>query len=311
MESSVGYLQAGIAAYKRGRKQEAGRFIKQAIRLNPQNERAWLWLSGLVESDEQRRECLVRVLAINPNNELAQRGLKKLSAETVEEERPVPHIQPPPTADTAEIDPIPIPQPTTPAPTKPFETRHAEPGPVIETETTQKGGEKQRNRLPRSLVIGLIVIILIGLLIAAASLSGYSLPQLNNLASTSAKTISSEDESAIISAIYENIAANNAENIDRYMATIHTQSRDFDSTREKIETLYQNYDLVATIRGVEIVQYSQTEARVSFILETRKQGGPDFRDNRISGTFILRPENGQWKLFDQIVTKIQYFEYVE
>jgi hypothetical protein len=69
--------------------------------------------------------------------------------------------------------------------------------------------------------------------------------------------------------------------------------------------------LTVTISGVEIVHYTTAEARVSFVLETRKRSGPEFRDNRITGTFILRPENGRWKLYDQIVNEIIYFQYTE
>lgn len=71
-------LQQGIAALKAGHKPAARALLARALRRDGQNETAWLWLSGAVETDEERRRCLLRVLEINPDNELARRGLEAL-----------------------------------------------------------------------------------------------------------------------------------------------------------------------------------------------------------------------------------------
>lgn len=71
-------LQQGIAAVKAGRKEEARQALLRVIELDEQNEHAWLWLSGVVESLEDRRVCLENVLAINPHNANAQAGLRWL-----------------------------------------------------------------------------------------------------------------------------------------------------------------------------------------------------------------------------------------
>lgn len=71
-------LRQGIAAAKAGREQEARHVLLQVTDLDERNEQAWLWLSGIVESLEDRRVCLENVLAINPNNSHAQAGLRWL-----------------------------------------------------------------------------------------------------------------------------------------------------------------------------------------------------------------------------------------
>ena len=73
-------LKQGIAAVKAGRKAEARKLLTQVIEQDERNEMAWLWLSGAVDADEDRRICLENVLAINPNNEMAKRGLASLTA---------------------------------------------------------------------------------------------------------------------------------------------------------------------------------------------------------------------------------------
>ncbi|MBE2220728.1 MAG: hypothetical protein IAF02_04265, partial [Anaerolineae bacterium] len=42
-------------------------------------EQAWLWLSGALTADEDKRVCLENVLALNPENQAAKRGLAKLN----------------------------------------------------------------------------------------------------------------------------------------------------------------------------------------------------------------------------------------
>lgn len=44
------------------------------------NERAWIWMSSVVDSDEERIICLENVLTINPHNETARKGLVALGA---------------------------------------------------------------------------------------------------------------------------------------------------------------------------------------------------------------------------------------
>jgi tetratricopeptide (TPR) repeat protein len=68
-------LRQGIAAAKAGRTQEARQALLQVTELDERNEQAWLWLSGVVDSLEDRRICLDNVLVINPDNAYAQAGL--------------------------------------------------------------------------------------------------------------------------------------------------------------------------------------------------------------------------------------------
>lgn len=71
-------LQRGIAAARAGRSQEARQLLQQVVALDPDNEMAWLWLSGLMATNEQKRTCLERVLLANPDNTYARAGLERL-----------------------------------------------------------------------------------------------------------------------------------------------------------------------------------------------------------------------------------------
>ena len=68
-------IQQGISALKSGDRALACKLLLDSIRVQPNNEMAWLWLSGAVSSDQERRYCLEQVLSINPQSNPAIRGL--------------------------------------------------------------------------------------------------------------------------------------------------------------------------------------------------------------------------------------------
>jgi len=71
-------LEQAIARIKAGDKVIGREYLADILQVDPQNEKAWLWLAAAVESQERRRYCLERVLEINPANKAAQRGLATL-----------------------------------------------------------------------------------------------------------------------------------------------------------------------------------------------------------------------------------------
>ncbi len=76
-------LKQGVAALKEGRKAEARRLLSQLLEQDERSEMGWLWMSGVVDTDTERRICLENVLAINPNNGIAKRGLEGLGASQI------------------------------------------------------------------------------------------------------------------------------------------------------------------------------------------------------------------------------------
>ncbi|NJM07906.1 hypothetical protein HC891_19515 [Candidatus Gracilibacteria bacterium] len=90
--------QRGIAAARGGHKRVAAGLLTHSIRLDPHNELAWLWLSGVLEDPQQIAFCLQSVLKLNPNNQRAQQGLRWL------EERNLLKGAPASSADLPEID---------------------------------------------------------------------------------------------------------------------------------------------------------------------------------------------------------------
>ena len=82
---SVDLITQAAYILQAGDRKSARVLLVEVIQNRPDDELAWLWLSGAVESDEERQECLERVLALDPGNQAALAGLQILSAQGYEE----------------------------------------------------------------------------------------------------------------------------------------------------------------------------------------------------------------------------------
>ena len=71
-------LGEGIAAAKNGDRTQAREILYDVVDQEPKNEVAWVWLSYVVDTIEDRQICLENVLLINPENVYASGGLQQL-----------------------------------------------------------------------------------------------------------------------------------------------------------------------------------------------------------------------------------------
>lgn len=72
------WLRDGIAAAKSDRLDEARELLMRVVESNERSEQGWLWLSSVVETDEDRLICLENALTLNSDNAQARAGLKWL-----------------------------------------------------------------------------------------------------------------------------------------------------------------------------------------------------------------------------------------
>ncbi len=506
MEDIEVLVKKGIEAYKEGQRDEAQRLLTQAVELDERNEKAWLWLSGAVDNDEDRRVCLENVLALNPDNAAARRGLAHLITKEPEgqpeSEPPVDSAEPSlelswgdepdagfgdmETAETAEMD-WSIPEPgeddppppwheevgfgdepldappesegqidfsfadepqdalpesaaeaqidfntsldsltsawddehafepedpdsaveswsdsldqagLDPEPLAPWDAGHsfeqddkeneveswsdsldqveqepeleapwdqvqsfeqddlpeeaeswgdeiahndmeAEPLPPWEEGLPDEADEPElepamsaadaspapgsapsRKARPRPAKKAkpatkkggdtILLIAAVGFLLVVCLVAAFALvvPRLGQLTDVQGPAAAVPDESqAVLAVLRENLAAYNAEDIDRYMRTIHPSSPGYSQTESALNEMVDLFDLTASWDRAQIQEINSREALVSFVLTTRKISGPAFRDNTIEGVMTLRPDSGQWKIYNQRVDDIQY-----
>ena len=67
-------LDDAIQAIRTGNPEEGRRLLEEILEVEENNEQVWLWLTAVVDNDEDREVCLENVLALDPNNVIAQKG---------------------------------------------------------------------------------------------------------------------------------------------------------------------------------------------------------------------------------------------
>lgn len=97
-------LQLGIEAARDNKKEEARQLFRLLTRQEPTNVQGWLWLAGVAENREERQAALERVLELDPDNEMAIKGLKTLGVHPATPAPPTP------------VEPTPAPPVEEPAP---------------------------------------------------------------------------------------------------------------------------------------------------------------------------------------------------
>jgi tetratricopeptide (TPR) repeat protein len=78
---SADLLRQALQAARSGRELTARDLFRDVVRLDPNNELAWIWLSGLLDPLEDRLAACERVLSINPGNQKIRSYKDKLLKE--------------------------------------------------------------------------------------------------------------------------------------------------------------------------------------------------------------------------------------
>lgn len=100
--------QQGANALKGGDKPRARQLLQMAVETDPGDVQAWLWLAGAVETDQEKAKCLQQALRLDPDNQMAAKGLTQLIA------RGVISVQDLPPSTPVTAPPTPPPPSTTP-----------------------------------------------------------------------------------------------------------------------------------------------------------------------------------------------------
>ncbi len=75
---SPALLRDGVAAARTGDRMTARALLSQVVTTQPDNELAWLWLASVAETSVESINCWRKALQINPRQEHARSGLRRL-----------------------------------------------------------------------------------------------------------------------------------------------------------------------------------------------------------------------------------------
>jgi hypothetical protein len=179
-------LEQAIVHVNAGELEQGRTLLERVLEETPQNDRAWVWLSGCVEDPMQRRICLQQALKVNPENQAALDGMRVLEGKLVRASqvppsllesrlsaigmgdqtmpsRPAPTVPPPPSPEAATVSSrarAPL------EPAAPASTEY-----LAEPEITEAGKRPRRGR-----VVLLVAVVLLLFLIVCALVAMIVLP---------------------------------------------------------------------------------------------------------------------------------------
>lgn len=82
-------VKDGIKAARAGQRAEARELLMAAVDQDDTHCQAWLWLSSVMDSLEDKQICLENVLALDPDNAMAQKGLAMIHSRTPSTAMPI------------------------------------------------------------------------------------------------------------------------------------------------------------------------------------------------------------------------------
>jgi hypothetical protein len=115
-------------------------------------------------------------------------------------------------------------------------------------------------------------------------------------------------DSDIMAAVSDNLKAMEQEDVNATMATIDESSPGYQTTKDLIKIIFEQYDLKYELSDLKVIERKDNEAKVGFTQVTRKVSGPEFRDNKITGVHTLRLSKGKWKIYNSVVSTTDYLD---
>ena len=114
------------------------------------------------------------------------------------------------------------------------------------------------------------------------------------------------DQDAIVAVLQANIDAMNNEDVTAYMACLDPSSPAYDQTKTTLQTMFATYRLYVELSDVQVRDVSDSVAHVHVVITTRKLNGPAFKDNRVTAVMELHKVHGDWKIYGQTISGIDY-----
>lgn len=278
-----------VAAAKQKDFHTARTILRDLLKENPHYTDAWILFAHVAQTREQAIYCLERALFLEHDNKYVRQQLARLRAIGGTTQKPAPPVE------TQKPEPPKTGRQRIPAPKSGADG-------ASRSRKTSEPKKRKIGTLEKALLgfLGVAVIVMIVLLSA-------NTPQSREVPATETNepTPSSNDYFQVIN---NNVRASNAEDINWYMSTIHPDNPEYEQIKQLALDSFTSYNLYVQVYDMEIVKETRTEVQVAFTMEKQKIRGANFQDHRIEGIFILRPDEGTWKIYNQKIEKIENLE---
>jgi hypothetical protein len=111
-----------------------------------------------------------------------------------------------------------------------------------------------------------------------------------------------------VEVVRNQLEALNNEDLTTAIDAIHPSSPGFQQTKEWTEKFFDIYDLRYTLQKVTLESETLDTAKVQFSQITKNISDQTFRNNRIDGVHVLKKYDGEWKIYETKVIKIEFLD---
>lgn len=117
---------------------------------------------------------------------------------------------------------------------------------------------------------------------------------------------------AIESLVYAHMHAMLEKDIDGIMKTFHPDMPGREQTQETYLQIFQQIDALPEVRSIRLLSKTDDMAGAEVVQFTRNAiEEVPFRENETTQIYLFRKAGGLWKIYNTIIKKIEYFDFVE
>lgn len=172
-------IEEAIVHVNAGETEQGRALLERVLEQDPNNDRAWVWMSGCVEGAQQRRICLQQALNANPNNQAALEGLQVLEGELVQASQTPPSLLESRLSAIGMGDQVAPSSPPPESPAPPPEAAAVYPAPPAPSELVEEPATDEALEAPRrGRAILLVAVVLLLFVIVCALVVGLVVPPL-------------------------------------------------------------------------------------------------------------------------------------
>jgi hypothetical protein len=134
------------------------------------------------------------------------------------------------------------------------------------------------------------------------------LPAVNNQNTVKVTLYQNQPIIIPVQVVRDQLEAMNHEDFNAAINAIHPSSPGFEKTKDLTEELFKVYDLRYSLKEITLESENTDTAKVKFSQLTEKVSGQEFRNNLLTGVHILKKYNGEWKIYDTQIIKIEFLD---
>lgn len=113
----------------------------------------------------------------------------------------------------------------------------------------------------------------------------------------SAQNVDQKTLDSIVSFFLKTVRISQSEDMQGYEFIVHPDSPNKEQIIAAVKFIWEIYDLDVKLNSLEIVEFSQTEAKVKTTQITKEVGDAEFQDNIGISIQTIRKHNDTWKMF--------------